>query len=105
MISLFLNLGAALNGYMRFYMPTNRVVDWLRSPQGLRWAVPVSLAAVLAYLFAMGICARAIKEGAPGYLNVLVLLFAWDAIKFVAMGVLSPVLYLERLRGRKMPEI
>lgn len=102
MISLFLNLGAALNGYMRFYMPTNRLVDWLRSPQGLRWAVPVSLAAVPAYLFAMGICARAIEEGAPAYLNVLVLLFAWNAIKFSVVGLLAvPRLAVNAWNGRQ----
>jgi hypothetical protein len=87
MFSLFWNLSAALNGYMRFYMPTNRAVDWLRTPRGLEWAVPVALVATPAYLFAMRVCATLIERGAPGYFNVLVLLFAWNAMKFAAMGL------------------
>lgn len=99
MISLILNVSAALNGYMRFYMPTNRMVDWLRTPRGLRWSVPVATVAAAAYLFALGICALAIEDGAPGYLNVMVLLFAWNAIKFAVAGVLSPVIRLVQRAG------
>ncbi|CUR58089.1 hypothetical protein NOCA2480096 [metagenome] len=79
---------------MRFYMPTNRAVDWLRTPRGLKWAVPVALVATPAYLFAMSVCATLIERGALGYLNVLVLLFAWNALKFAVMGVMTPWLLL-----------
>ncbi len=89
MFSLFWSLSAALNGYLRLYMPTNRAVYWLRTPRGLNWAVPVAVVATPAYLFAMSVCATLIERGDPGYLNVLVLLFAWNAMKFAVMGVLS----------------
>lgn len=89
MFALFWNLSAALNGYMRFYMPTNRAVDYLRSPRGLKWAIPVALVATPAYLFAMSVCATIIERGGPGYLNVLVMIFAWNAIKFAVMGAVS----------------
>lgn len=91
MLSLFWNLSAALNGYMRFYMPTNRAVDWLRTPRGLKWAVPVALVATPSYLFAMSVCVTLVERGGPGYLNVLVLLFAYNAMKFAVMAVLSPI--------------
>lgn len=89
MLSLFWNLSAALNGYMRFYMPTNRTVDWLRTPRGLKWAIPVALVATPTYMVAMSVFVSFIQRGAPGYFNVLVLLLAWNAMKFAVMGVLS----------------
>ncbi len=55
MLSLFWNLSAALNGYMRFYMPTNRAVEWLRTPRGVKWAIPVALVATPTYMFAMSV--------------------------------------------------
>ena len=42
MLALLWNLSAAIRGYLRFYMPTNRALDWLRTPRGLKWAVPVA---------------------------------------------------------------
>ena len=89
MLSLFWNLSSALSGYTRFYMPTNRTVEWLRTTRGLKWAIPVALVATPTYLLAMSVCATIVTRGGPGYLNVLVLLFAWNATKFAVMGVLS----------------
>lgn len=91
MLALSMHLAAAIRGYLAFYMPTNRVIDWVRSPRGIRWAFPIALAAVPAYMFAMSVCAALIERGGPGYLNVLVMLFAWNAIKFAAMALLTPV--------------
>ena len=106
MFSLFWNLSAALNGYLRFYMPTNRAVEWLRSPRGLKWAIPVALVATPSYLFAMSVGAVIIQRGGPGYINVLVLLFAWNSIKFTALGAVTPVRWLSlRLRGFRHGEL
>lgn len=89
MLALSIHLAAAIRGYLAFYMPTNRVIGWLRAPRGLRWAIPVALVATPGYLFAMSVCAMVVDRGGPGYLNVLVLLFAWNALKFAAMGAVS----------------
>ena len=83
MLALSIHLAAAIRGYLAFYMPTNRMVDWLRSPRGLKWAIPVALVATPGYLFAMSICMTIIDRGGPGYLNVLVLLFACYAAAVV----------------------
>lgn len=96
MMTLLWNLSAAIRGYLRFYMPTNRAVDWLRTPRGLNWAVPVSLVAVPAYLYAMSLCAVIVADGGPGFLNVLVVLFFWNAMKFAWMASLSPFRLLTR---------
>ena len=45
MLTALWDLSAAIRGYLRYYMPTNRAVDWLRSPRGLKWAIPVALVA------------------------------------------------------------
>lgn len=97
MLTLCIHLAAAIRGYMAFYMPTNRAVDWLRSPRGLKWAIPVAVVATPAYLFAMSVCMTIIDRGGPGYLNVLVMLFAWNALKFAAVGLVSVPILLGRL--------
>lgn len=91
MFALFWNLSAALRGYLRCYMPTNRIVVWLRACQSIRWEISVALWATLAYLFATSICVTIVERGGPGYLNVCVLLFAWNATKFAILGVLAPL--------------
>ena len=100
MFTLFWNLSAALNGYLRFYMPTNRAIDWLRTPRGLKWAIPVALVATPAYLFAMSVCAIIVQRDGPGYLNVLVLLFAWNSMKFAVVALVTPLLWLKGHRQR-----
>ena len=104
MLTLFWSLSAALNGHLRLYLPTNIAIDRLRTPRGLRWAIPVALVATPAYLLAMSVCGTIIERGGPGFLNLLVVTFAWNAMKFALMAVLSPVIrfvgYLERCNGR-----
>jgi hypothetical protein len=101
MLSLCIHLAAAIRGYMAYYMPTNRAVDWLRSPRGLKWAIPVALVATPTYLFAMSVCMTIVDRGGPGYLNVLVMLFAWNALKFAVVGLVSPVLQLQAHARRR----
>ena len=99
MLALSIHLAAAIRGYMA-YMPTNCAVDWLRTPRGLKWAIPVALVATPAYLFAMSICAVTIERGGPGCLNVLVMLFAWNALNFALMAAVSLPLMLRCARAR-----
>jgi hypothetical protein len=100
MLASCIRVAAAIHGYLAFYMPTNRAVDWLRSPSGIKWAIPVALVATPTYLFAMSVCMTIIERGGPGHLNVLVMLFAWNAIKFAVIGVLSlPMIALRALQG------
>ncbi|WP_203335585.1 hypothetical protein [Nocardioides limicola] len=100
MLTAFWNLSAAIRGHLRSYMPTNRVVDWLRTPRGLKWAIPLALIATPTYL---GLTALAIELAARsglGFVNVLVFLFFWNAAKFAWMAVLSLPLMLGRaIRG------
>lgn len=85
--------------YLRRYMPTNVAFDAIRTRRGLKWGVPAMLLAV-PYLLAASICTNLIADGGPGWLNLLVLLFIWNALKFLIMGPVSLVL-LTRARVRE----
>lgn len=91
MFGLLWTLSTALRGCLRLYLPSNRAVDWLRTPPELKWALPVALTVTPGYLFCASVCASAVNRGGPGYRNALVLLFFWNAVKFAVMGVLAPI--------------
>lgn len=50
----------------------------------------------------MRVCATIVDHGSPGYLNVLAMLFAWNAIKFAALAAVMPYRWLT-LRCRPPP--
>lgn len=47
------------------------------------------------YLLAASICTYLVTGGGPGWLNILVLPFIWNAIKFLIMGRVSVVLLVQ----------
>ena len=83
-------------GFLRRYMPTNILLDAIRTRHGLKWGVPAMLLAV-PYLIAASACSAWIANGGPGWANLLVLLFVWNALKFIIMGPISLML-LARVR-------
>ena len=100
MLVLLWNVSAAIRGYLRFYMPTNRALDWLGSRRGRKWAIPVAMVAAPAYLFGMSACAVIAQQPGLGWLNVLVFLFCWNALKFMWIGALAvPTLAAIALRS------
>jgi hypothetical protein len=94
--------------FLRRYMPTNILLDLIRTRRGLKWGIPAMLLAA-PYLLAASICANFIADGGPGWLNLLVLLFIWNAMKFLIMGPVSLVVLVRvriqeaaaRRRGRR----
>ena len=77
--------------FLRRYMPTNILLDAIRTRRGLKWGVPAMLMAV-PYLIAASTCSAWVAGGGPGWANVFVLLFGWNALKFIVMGPISLVL-------------
>lgn len=72
---------AAGHRYLRIYAPTNVFVRRLSAKEA-RWRTAAALGLVgSTLLVAMHAAASAVANGAPGWLNLLVLLLAWDAIK------------------------
>ena len=91
MLRLLWALSASIRYYLRRYMPTNIALDAIRTRRGLKWGVPAMLLAA-PYLLAASICTNFIADGGPGWLNLVVLLFIWNAMKFLIMGPVSLVL-------------
>lgn len=80
--------------YLQIYAPSNVLIRTVQSAPP-RWrTVPALLALAVALLVAMHIVAQAVERGAAGWLNLLVLVLAWDAIKvgWLAMGVAARLL-------------
>lgn len=108
MLRLLWALSVRIRYFLRRYMPTNILLDLVRTRRGLKWGVPAMLIAA-PYLLAASICTGIIADGGPGWLNLLVLLFIWNAFKFVAMGPVSLVMLVRaRLRehiGRRSQRV
>jgi len=96
MIRLLWALSVRIRYFLRRYMPTDILLDLIRTRRGLKWGIPAMLLAV-PYLLAASICTNLIAAGGPGWLNLLVLLFIWNAMKFFIMAPVSFVL-LARVR-------
>lgn len=91
MIRLLWAASVRTRHFLRRYMPTNILLGLIRTRRGLKWGIPAMLLAV-PYLLAASTCTTFISDGAPGWLNLLVLLFIYDAMKFIIMGLVSVVL-------------
>ena len=87
--------------FLRRYMPTNILLNTIRTRRGLKWGVPAMLLAA-PYLLAASICTNLIDNGAPGWLYLVVLLCVWNALKFLWIGPFSLIhLVLIRTRERR----
>lgn len=102
MLRLLWALSVRTRYFLRRYMPTNILLDLIRTRGGLKGGIPAMLFAVL-YLLAASICTNVIADDGPGWLNLLVLLFCWNALKFIAIGPVSLAL-LSRTRLREHRE-
>ena len=91
MIRQLWTLSVHTRAFLRRYMPTNILLDAIRTRRGLKWGVPAMLLAA-PYLLAASTLTTLIADGGPGWLNLLVLLCLWDATKFLAMGPVSLIL-------------
>lgn len=75
-------LVAAGHRWLHAYAPTNLVISRARLAPP-RWRLVLLLGAIaIILLLAMRVVEVWIAAGAPGWLNLVVLVLAWDAIKF-----------------------
>lgn len=90
--------------FLRRYMPTNILLDAIRSPRGLKWGVPAMVLAVPYFLLA-AIFVQIVDGGGPAWLHVLVLLSIWNGFKMLWIGPISLILlaraYASRLEARR----
>lgn len=99
MIRLLWTASAEVRYFLRRYMPSNIVLDLIRTRKGLKWGV---LAMLLAgpYLAIAFWCTALIERGGPGWLHLVVLVGIWNALKMMAIGPVSVVL-LTKARARE----
>ena len=89
-------LSARTRTFLRRWMPTNILLDKLRTRRGLKWGVPV-MGLGLIYLL---IAAASITLINGGWSQALYIVFAvclWNALKFLLFGPIS-LLLLARAR-------
>lgn len=89
-------------GYGWFqYAPTNLLLAAIRyRRRGLKWGIPAMIVLGGGYYFATAICYTIITRDGPGPLNLLILLFFWNAMKFIWIGPVS-LIELIRVRARE----
>lgn len=79
--------------FLRAWLPSNIVLDLIRTRSGLKWGIPAMLLAVPYFALAYW-CTTLINDGGPGFLHIIVLITVWSGLKFLVMGPVSVVLLL-----------
>ena len=77
-----------LAAFLRRWMPTNIVLDKIRTRRGLKYGVPAMLLAI-PYLYLASLLIVIINDGGPGWLNLIVLIALWSALKMLWIGPIS----------------
>lgn len=89
MLRTSMSLSARGCGWFQ-YAPTNLLLAAIRyRRRGLKWGIPAMLLLGGGYYYATAICYTIIDRGGPGWLDLLVLLFGWNALKFFWIGPVS----------------
>lgn len=92
LLYLYMRAAIRIHDLLR-YAPTNRLLRCLRSRRGLKWGVPFMLLGAT-YLFAAAMVSTWLRDGGPGWLNLVVVLGVWNGLKFVSYGPISVFLLL-----------
>jgi hypothetical protein len=99
---------ASAHRYLQVYAPSNVLARRVRVRR-TSWRIAAGLLGVAGLLLAAmhAVAAASTARGAPGWLNLVVLVLAWDAIKVgmlsVAIGVRCAVRALGQLRSAATP--
>ena len=99
MFGIIWGLTARAHYSVRRFMPTNIALDALHTRRGLKWGVPAMLIAV-PYALAAALCAGLVEAGGSGWLNLLTVLFVWNALKFIIAGP-ATLIRLAAVRSRE----
>lgn len=99
MIRLLWTASTNIRHAMRRYLPSNVLLDAIRTRRGLKWGVPAMLLAI-PYLSLADLCVRLIADGGPGWLHLVVLVCIWSALKMLWIGPVS-IFLLVRSRVRE----
>ena len=95
MFRLIVQLATSIRAAMA-YAPSNRLVARLRA-RGRPGSALAAMTVGAAYLLSAATATVLLDRGGPGWLNVLVLLFIWNAFKLALAG---PVILFAHARQR-----
>ncbi|MGC5222562.1 hypothetical protein ACPW96_08180 [Micromonospora sp. DT81.3] len=99
MFQLLIAFVSRIYAFFQRSMPTNILIRATHIRRGLKWGVPAMLVAVV-YMVIAAALAQWVAGGAPGWINLLVLVCLWNAIKFFVNGPITAA-RLARVRARE----
>ena len=99
MFQLLIAFVSRIYAFFQRSMPTNILIRATHTRRGLKWGVPAMLLAVV-YVVIAAALAQWVVSGAPGWINLLVLVCLWNAIKFVVNGPITAI-RLVRVRSNE----
>ncbi|MFX4273307.1 sulfate permease [Pseudarthrobacter sp. J1738] len=99
MIRLLWAASVQVRYFLRRYMPSNILLDAIRTRRGLKWGMPAMLLAI-PYLGVAYLLSTAAQNDGPGWLNLFVFVAIWSALKMLWIGPISLVL-LARARAHE----
>lgn len=79
---------AFVHGYLLVYAPSNILIRRARASRPTLSTVAAMLSVAGGLIVAMKVISDAVALGAPGWLNLVVLVLAWDAIKIGLLAIL-----------------
>ncbi len=94
-------LGLRVHAFFQAWMPTNRLVRWVRTDRGLKWGLPVGAALTPLYYLAMTWSGAHLDAGGSAWWWVPTLWAALNAIKFAHLAVRSPFVWGYRVVRRR----
>lgn len=109
MFQLLIAFVSRIYVFVQRSMPTNILIRATHTRRGLKWGVPAMVLAVF-YVVIAAALAQWVEGGAPGWINLLVLLCLWNALKFVVNGPITVVRVVrvrtleERHRNASLPD-
>lgn len=86
MISLYFYAAFHIHSLLQRHAPTNVLVRVVRARTGPSWLPAATLLGGVGYLFATAISIHVVEQDGPGWVNLLVLVCAWNAPKLGAAG-------------------
>ncbi|KQZ84138.1 hypothetical protein ASD56_08990 [Microbacterium sp. Root166] len=96
MFQLLVAFVSRIYSFFQRTMPTNILIRATHTRRGLKWCVPAMLLGVV-YIVIAAALAQWVTSGAPGWINLLVLVCLWNALKFVVNG---PIMLVRLVRVR-----
>jgi len=99
MFQLLIAFVSRVYAFFQRSTPTNILIRATHSRRGLKWGVPAMLLAV-AYIVIAAALGQWVAGGAPGWINLLVVVCLWNALKFTVNGPIT-VIRLVRVRARE----